>query len=330
MQEFIDELVRLAKEPTSVLRNPRVSALIVDKQNKVLASGVHLGQGNEHAEIIALKTLSSDLSECTLFVSLEPCNHYGATGPCTEAIIKSGIKKVVIGSLDINPVSRGGVEKLHSAGIEVLVWGNQAPFRELNFRWFESIRQSRPYVALKAAITLDGFITKFKGQRNQITSEESLVEAHRLRSEFDAILVGTNTVEIDNPHLTVRLKGVQTAQQPLRVVMGTRELSDSLNTFSSVGKTIQIKTHDPQQVLRELAAQKINTLMLEGGAKIYSAFLEADLVDEFALFISSKIFGNGVSVIDLLSDKLPAGRLKIKSVIPLGPDLLIRAQNFRG
>jgi diaminohydroxyphosphoribosylaminopyrimidine deaminase / 5-amino-6-(5-phosphoribosylamino)uracil reductase len=330
MQEFIDELIRLAKEPISVLRNPRVSALIVDKQNKVLASGVHLGQGTDHAELMALKKLSKDLSDCTLYVSLEPCNHYGTTGPCTNAIIESGIKKVVIGALDINPVSRGGLEKLKSAGIEVLVWGNQAPFIDLNFRWFQSIKLLRPYVVLKAAVTLDGFIAKSRGVRTQITSGESLVEAHRLRSEFDAILVGTNTVEVDDPHLTVRLEGVQIGQQPLRVVMGTRELSDSLNIFSSISKTVQVKTHDPQQVLRELAAQKINTLMLEGGAEIYSSFLEADLVDEFALFMSSKIFGDGVSVIELLSDKLPASRLKIKSVIPLGPDLLIRAQNFRG
>lgn len=330
MQELINELITLAKEPISVLRNPRVSALILDERKKILASGVHHGQGTPHAEIVALKKLKGDLSNCTLFVSLEPCDHNGATGPCTEAIIKSGIKKVVIGSLDINPVSAGGVEKLKSAGIEVFLWGDQAAFRELNYRWFESMRLGRPYVALKAALTLDGCITRSAGERTQITAEQSLSEVHRLRSEFDSILVGTNTVEVDDPHLNVRLPSDSGREQPLRIVMGARELPASSNIFTSAGETRQIKTHDPQLILKEISMMKINTLLLEGGAQIYSAFLEADLVDEFNLFISPKIFANGVSVIDLLGEKLPANRLKIKSVIALGPDLLIRAHNYRG
>lgn len=330
MQNLIDELLRLAREPNSVLRNPRVAALIVDRQNQIIASGVHFGQGSDHAEIAALKKLSRDLSDSTLYVSLEPCNHHGVTGPCTEAIIKSGIRKVVIGSLDINPVSGGGITSLKSAGLEVRVIGDQAQFRELNFRWFESIKLARPYVALKAAITQDGFLSKFEGQRTQITNQEALRQAHRLRSEFDAILVGTNTLEIDNPQLTVRLESGEIERQPLKIVMGKRQLSDSLKIFSSPGEAKHLKTHDPQVVLRELSELQINTLLLEGGAKIYSAFIQAKLVDEYCLFVSPKIFGSGVPVIDLLSENLPASRLKVKSVISLGEDLLIRAQNIRG
>lgn len=328
MQKFIDELISLANLPVTVPRNPRVAALIVNETGEIIARGVHKGSGTNHAEIDALNKLSGDLSKCTMYVSLEPCNHFGATPPCTDTIIDSGIKEVIIGSLDPNPNANGGLKKLVASGIQVQVMSDQSVFIELNRRWFDSIRLQRCFVTLKTAISIDGFISKARNERYQITSAEALDYSNKLRSQFDAILVGTNTAEVDNPNLTIRNCENIEVKQPLRVIMGMRNLSPALNIFNSNAQTIQIKSHDPKVILNELYETGIKSLLIEGGSSIHAAFLHAGLVDEINMFMANKFLGDGLNMFDGLRDLPEHLDIQFKSTISLGSDLLIQANVF--
>lgn len=329
MQKFIEEIKQLASLPIAVPRNPRVAALIVNQDKEVIARGVHRGKGTTHAEVEALKQANDDLTNCTLYVSLEPCNHHGATPPCSEAIINSGIKRVVIGSLDPNPVSNGGLKRMKQAGIEILVWSNQVEFIELNRRWFESIRLKRPFVLLKTAISIDGFISRNIDQRYQLTSQTAFDYTQELRCDFDAILVGANSVQIDNPKLTIRKSDDGDFSQPLRVVMGKRQLNQELEIFNNSAETIQIKSHDPHEVLAELSKIGVHSLIVEGGAKVHSAFLDAGLVDELNIFMSNKILGQGLNMFDHINELAPRLEISFKNVLSLEPDVLIQANVFR-
>jgi len=330
MQNVITELLTHAQTPVTVLRNPRVSAILVDSNFEIIAKGVHRGKGSPHAEIDLLNQVSGDLSEFELFVSLEPCNHFGTTAPCSEAIIKRGIKRVTIASMDINPVSYGGISHLKSAGISVRVLANQAEFYDLNYRWFESIKLSRPFVSAKLAMSLDGYISKDKTARYQITDQTAMNQVQELRTQFDSILIGTNTAMVDNPFLTIRNKDISPKQAPLRVVMGKRELSGNLNIFNNQAPTSQIRTHNPSMVLEQLKAQGINTVLIEGGSTIFAAFLQEDLVDEINLFVSSEIFGEGLQLIPQLLPSEPKREMRIRKVLAWGPDIQIQIQIPRG
>ncbi len=328
MQEFLEELKRLASTPITVPRNPRVAAIIVDQNDKIIATGIHTGKGNDHAEVAALKKSSGDLSDCTMYVSLEPCNHHGATGPCTEAIIQSGIKKLVIGSLDPNPESTGGLKRLRDAGIEVFVCPDQSDFVSLNRRWMESIRLKRPFVAIKSAISIDGFISKNENERYQLTSSKALDYSQELRCNFDAILVGTNTVEADDPLLTIRKFENQEFKQPLRVIMGNRELSQNHRVFNSDAESIQIKTHNPNEVLTQVIKLNVNSILIEGGASVASAFLSDGLVDEMHIFMANKILGQGVNMFEQFKESVPHLEISFKNVLSLEPDVLIQANVY--
>lgn len=328
MQHFIEELKSLAKLPITVPGNPRVAAIIVDPNEKIIARGIHTGKGADHAEIDALKKCSGDLSQCTMYVSLEPCNHFGSTGPCTEAIIKSGIKKVVIGSLDPNPKSSGGLKRLSDAQIEVFVLPDQSEFVLLNHRWIESIRLKRPFIAIKSAISIDGFIAKKDKNRYQLTSNKALDFSQELRCDFDAILVGANTVEVDDPLLTIRKFENREFKQPLRVILGKRELSQDLRIFNSDAETTQIKSHDPSEVITKLSNLGVNSILIEGGASVATAFLKDSLVDELHIFVANKILGQGVNMFDQIKDFAPQLEISFKNVLSLEPDVLIQANVF--
>jgi diaminohydroxyphosphoribosylaminopyrimidine deaminase / 5-amino-6-(5-phosphoribosylamino)uracil reductase len=330
MNDLINELLNQANQPITVLGNPRVAALIVDDAGKIISAGVHRGKGTPHAEIDALNKATGDLSAYQMFVSLEPCNHHGATPPCSEAIISSGIKKITVGSLDINPISRGGIKRLIEAAIEVNVIGSQDLFRQLNFRWFESIKLERPFISAKIAMTLDGYIAVKNTQRLQITKDEAQRDVSALRSDFDAIMVGTNTVEADNPLLTIRDSKLIKQQSPLRVIMGNRDLSDDLNIFNDEAETIQIRTHDPEQVVNKLKAMGVTKLLIEGGSKIFTAFLSSNLIDELIVYVSSNIIGSGVGPLDENISIESIRQPYIKSAVALGPDVKVQMLLPRG
>jgi diaminohydroxyphosphoribosylaminopyrimidine deaminase/5-amino-6-(5-phosphoribosylamino)uracil reductase len=211
------ELARRALGRTSP--NPLVGAVIV-KDGEIIGEGFHPRAGEPHAEVFALRAAGEKAREATIYVSLEPCNHYGRTPPCSEALVAAGVSKVVVGMVDPNPlVAGGGIARLQKAGIEVVVGVEEEACRQLNEGFIQRILHQRPLGILKYAMTLDGKIAASSGHSAWITNPEARSEVHQLRAACDAVIVGTNTVQQDNPRLTSHQEG---AHNPLRVVMSRR------------------------------------------------------------------------------------------------------------
>jgi len=299
----------------SAAPNPMVGCVIV-YDGKVIGEGYHQQYGGPHAEVNAINSVVDKnlLPESTLFVNLEPCSHYGKTPPCSDLIIEHKIKRVVIGCLDTNPLVAGkGIEKLKQAGIEVVTDVLKEECRALNKRFFTYHEKKRPYIILKWAQTQDGFISKnapFTKEENWISSEESKKLVHLWRGQEQAIMIGTNTALLDNPQLTVRLAE---GKNPLRVVIdGELKIPDTNAVFSADAQTIvftekkcadkqNIKYHQIDftknilpQILENLYAEKIISVIVEGGAKLLQSFIRENLWDEARIFTGNKIFKEGV------------------------------------
>ncbi len=308
--------------------NPCVGAVIV-KDGNIIARGYHKKAGAPHAEVEALKKAGERARGATMYVTLEPCNHYGRTPPCSRAVVASGIKSVCIGMFDPNPlVSGSGAEFLHSQGIEVRHGLLEDQCRTLNRSFLTYITKGRPWVVLKAGLTLDGRITFRKDRADVITGPESLKWVHRLRDRCDGILVGNNTIAIDDPSLTTRIAG-RRGQNPIRVVLDTNlkispqakvvRHNDDRRTWilcspsapSGKIRTLQEKgveviptpieksgRLDLAEVLKLLASRQITSVLVEGGATVHGAFLNAQLVDHLQFFYAPLIAGDsGTSVI---------------------------------
>ncbi len=356
-EKFMERALELALNGTGyVSPNPRVGAVIVEDE-KIIGEGWHKAFGNKHAEIEAIENSQrSNFENCTLFVTLEPCTHFGKTPPCTDTIIEKKFSKVVIGMIDPNPVVAGsGVQKLKDAGIEVISGVLESECKWMN-RFFSKYIQSKiPYVILKVAQSLDGNIALKSGVSQWITCHESRKYSHYLRSEVDAVLVGKNTTLLDNPSLTVRdVKG----RNPMKVVLDSYlTLPLDLKLFKSEerNKTIiccstnastsrkaeilklagikilpielyQNNKVTLEQILIDLAEQfKISSIVVEGGAEIFSSFLERNLVDEIQLFIAPMIIGSGIqSFKNLQVNKLDlAPKFDVKKIENSGTDIHI-------
>ena len=316
--------------------NPQVGAVILDSTGELIGEGFHNGSGTPHAEVVALEAaLSGDkkLSPgSTAVVTLEPCNHTGKTGPCAQALIKAGISKVVFASSDPGENSSGGANSLRAAGIEVTS-GVMSDTANQQLRvWLTATKNQRPFVTLKWASSLDGRAAAQDGTSKWISGELSRADAHRRRSEVDAILVGTGTALIDNPELTARnTDGTLQVSQPLRVVLGVRELPSNLRVFNSDAETITIKTQSIHGALSELYERGIKHVLVEGGPTLASRFVQMDLVDEFVIYLAPKLIGG---------DKLAIGSIDVPSidqakdlafteVTKLGGDVLIVASPVR-
>ena len=316
--------------------NPQVGAVILDSTGQLIGEGFHNGSGTPHAEVVALEAaLSGDkkLSPgSTAVVTLEPCNHTGKTGPCAQALIKAGISKVVFASSDPGENSSGGANSLRAAGIEVTS-GVMSDTANQQLRvWLTATKNQRPFVTLKWASSLDGRAAAQDGTSKWISGELSRADAHRRRSEVDAILVGTGTALIDNPELTARnTDGTLQVSQPLRVVLGVRELPSNLRVFNSDAETITIKTQSIHGALSELYERGIKHVLVEGGPTLASRFVQMDLVDEFVIYLAPKLIGG---------DKLAIGSIDVPSidqakdlafteVTKLGGDVLIVASPVR-
>jgi len=298
--------------------NPMVGAVIVH-EGRIIGEGWHRKAGEPHAEPNAVRSVKEYelLCESTMYVSLEPCSHYGKTPPCVELILRWGIPRVVIGTLDPFPLVAGrGVAKLREAGVEVVVGVEEEACRKLNQSYFNYLNAGRPRIILKWAQTADGFIDlKRSVEENRpalkISTPFTQMITHKLRSECDAILVGTNTALLDNPGLNVRF---WSGKNPLRMVIDglgalpeTAKLLDgSIETvvFSGVksgkkGKTTWILLDFSQnvmyQIMKELHRLKIQCLLVEGGSIIHESFLQADLWDEIQVETSVQSIGAGVS-----------------------------------
>ncbi len=335
--------------------NPMVGCVIV-KDNKIIGEGYHARYGEEHAEANAIKNATESVEDATLYVNLEPCVHYGKTPPCVDLIIESKIKRVVIGTIDPNPLVNGkGIEKLRQAGIEVKVGVLENESKKLNEAFFKYITQKIPFVALKIAQTIDAKIADIEGNSKWITSEQSLHYVHQLRNEYDAVLIGSRTAKLDNPNLTVRLVE---GRNPFRVILDSAlglplelkvfsdEFTDKTIVFTSASsfknkkekieklnslgiKVIPVKSRrrklDLKEVLEKLAESGIASVLVEGGGKIFTEFIKQKLVDKVYIFIAPKILGRGIPSISNIGIKSIDDILTLKeiSIQTFGDDVLI-------
>ena len=293
-----------------VAPNPMVGAVLVDADGQILAEGWHEKYGEGHAEVNCFRNLDTliyrnlDLSKCTLFVSLEPCSHYGKTPPCAKLIIEKGVGRVVVGMLDPNPLVAGkGVQMLREAGIEVVVGVLEDQCRELNKRFLCLHEQHRPYVVLKWAQTNDGFIDKKREIETgkhlngalTISTAETKKLVHKMRAENMAIMVGTNTVLLDNPRL---MNTHWEGRNPIRVTLDrhnripadARIFSDGIVTIVYRGCT------DWLFVLSNLASRNIHSVLVEGGATLLTHILETEIWDEMHIEVAPELtIGDGVA-----------------------------------
>jgi diaminohydroxyphosphoribosylaminopyrimidine deaminase/5-amino-6-(5-phosphoribosylamino)uracil reductase len=274
--------------------NPRVGCVILDAAGAPIAEGFHRGAGLPHAEVEALVAAGAAARGATAVVTLEPCNHTGRTGPCTQALLAAGIARVVIGRRDPNPAAAGGADALRVAGVTVAFIEDEPVVADLNRLWETAVRLGRPAVIWKTAATLDGRIAAADGTSRWITGPEARREVHALRARVDAVMVGTGTALADDPRLTVRTES-RDDEQPLRVVVGSRPLPDSARLLDGEARTLQIRDADPAQVLHRLWQADVRSVLLEGGPRLASAFLAADLVDEIVWFTAPALLGSGAA-----------------------------------
>lgn len=289
--------------------NPLVGAVIIDADGTVLAIGSHRGAGTLHAEADAIRALFEagarrDLSAATMIVNLEPCNHHGRTAPCTQAILDAGIGNVLYAVADPHGPAAGGAKRLKREGINVRSGLMAEAALELNRQWFIAVAAERPFVTARLAQTVDGRIAAVDGTSQWITSVESRADSHRLRARVDAIVVGTETVLYDNPRLNAREPdGTDGPKQPLRVVMGLREIPATAAIRTADGAEgadhfLHLPTRDPAAVVRELHERGVGHIMIEGGSKINAAFLEAGLVDELIVYLAPTLLGAGIPALN--------------------------------
>lgn len=355
---YMNRAIELAYKGTGyVSPNPRVGAVIV-KNGVVIAEGWHKKFGAPHAEIDAIENCKGvDLSDATLYVNLEPCTHYGKTPPCTNAIIEKKFRNVVIGMTDPNPVVSGrGISILKDAGINVETDVLNEDCKWVNRFFIKNITTKLPYVIIKTAQSLDGNIATSKGESKWITSTESRKAVHTLRFEADAVLVGKRTVLTDNPSLTVRdVEG----RNPIRIIFDsslslpveTGIFNDSASSVivcckpeSSDGRKAEILKSmginilpvwqnnegklDIQDAITKLSREfNIASILVEGGASIFSSFISEKVFDEIHLFIAPIIIGKGINVFGdfQIHHLIEAPHLKIKGVIKRNTDLQVIA-----
>ncbi|HCB59509.1 MAG TPA: bifunctional diaminohydroxyphosphoribosylaminopyrimidine deaminase/5-amino-6-(5-phosphoribosylamino)uracil reductase RibD [Arthrobacter bacterium] len=282
--------------------NPLVGAVVIDAAGRQQVTGYHRGAGTPHAEADAIAQATAaglDLSGSTMVVTLEPCDHSGRTGPCSQAIIDAGIADVVYAVDDPHDPAAGGAATLRAAGVRVRSGLAAEESFELNRQWFEAVAALRPFVTLHIAQTLDSRIAAEDGTSQWISSPESLADNHGLRRRIDAILVGTQTVLVDNPRLTARdASGAISGKQPLRAVMGLRDIPADAAVRGDDGYVLHLPTRDPHEALSLLYTAGIRHVMVEGGSLILSSFLAAGLVDELIVYVAPTLLGSGTPALN--------------------------------
>ncbi|HSJ21614.1 MAG TPA: bifunctional diaminohydroxyphosphoribosylaminopyrimidine deaminase/5-amino-6-(5-phosphoribosylamino)uracil reductase RibD [Nocardioidaceae bacterium] len=321
------DLARTPGVPTGP--NPRVGCVLLAADGRTVAEGFHRGAGSPHAEVDALTRAGGRARGTTAVVTLEPCDHTGRTGPCSKALVEAGVARVVYAQPDPNPVASGGAETLRSAGVDVAHGLFVEEAREVNPVWTFAVEHGRPFVTWKFAATLDGRSAAADGTSRWVSSAAARVDTHRLRGLADVILAGTGTVLTDDPELTVRdADGTPLPRQPLRAVMGLREVPDDRRVLNDAAETVVLATRDPAEALGELFARDRQHVFLEGGPTLGAAFLKAGLVDEVVAYVAPMLLGAGTSAVaDLgittISDAVRLDVVDI-SVIGEGDDANVR------
>ena len=313
--------------------NPRVGCVLLSADGtevaEVVAEGYHRGAGTPHAEVAALAEAGPDARGATAVVTLEPCHHSGRTGPCSQALIDAGVARVVFAQPDPNPVATGGEAALRAAGIQVEFGLMEREARALNRAWTFAMEHRRPFVTWKFATTLDGRSAAADGTSRWVTARAARVDSHRLRALCDVMLVGTGTVETDDPELTVRDEYDEPLpHQPLRAVMGLRELDPRRRVFNDKAATVRLETRDPAAALALLHERDRQHVFLEGGPELAAAFLRAGLVDEVVAYVAPAFLGAGASAVaDLgITTISDARRMRISDVttVGAGADAVVR------
>ncbi|RKH93533.1 bifunctional diaminohydroxyphosphoribosylaminopyrimidine deaminase/5-amino-6-(5-phosphoribosylamino)uracil reductase RibD [Corallococcus sp. AB038B] len=337
--------------------NPVVGAVLV-KGGRIIARGHHKKAGTAHAEVVALEAAGSKARGADLYTTLEPCDHYGRTPPCSLAVLEAGVRRVFSASSDPNPLVSGkGLNRLKRGGVAVVTHVLKDEADALNRPFFKMMRTGLPWVTLKAAVTLDGKIAAPSGDSRWVTGEASRAWVHRLRNQVDAILVGANTVRMDDPQLTTRLPGGG-GKDPVRVVVDSHlKLSPGHTVFTqrSPARTVIATLEDPEgrrarrflaqgvevwnvrakqdrvdlkAVLKRVKKEGFNHVLVEGGAGLYGTLLREHLADALALFLAPKLVGaGGLSWAGELGVKDMAHALAVKDLTmeKVGDDVLLRA-----
>lgn len=314
-KQFMKQAIDLATEAKGLNSpNPTVGAVIV-KDSEVVGSAAHLYSGGPHAEVLAIEMAGEQANDATLYVTLEPCAHYGKTPPCAEQIIRAGIKRVYVARQDPNPLVAGkGIELLRAANVEVLVGLYEKEATQLNEDWEKYIVSGLPFITVKTAMTLDGKIASRTGKSKWISAEVARENVHRLRHENDAIMVGAGTVIADNPSLTTR--GIEAGKNPLRVIIDAnldipltaKVVADGeaetwvFTKLDPTAKKAQaltelgVKVHsiNPERLLEVfqiLGEQEIISVLVEGGSELIGSLFDQQLIDKYITFIAPKLIG---------------------------------------
>lgn len=348
-EKLMKKCIKLAqKAEGDTGKNPLVGAILIDDDEKIISCGYHQKYGEAHAEVNAIKNANGDTKNKILVVNLEPCSHYGKTPPCADLIIKSGIKKVIIGTKDVNPIVAGnGIKKLKDAGIEVVCGVLEDECRQLNEIFFKNQIEKKIFVSTKIGQTLDGKIALSNGISKWITSEKSRKIVQKIRYKHDAILTSAKTVIADNPSLNIR-NGKN--KKLIRVILD-KDLECPINAkvFNEDGAKIYVfcqknnkklakhinivetplkNNHlDLQFILNYLFEQGIMSVLIETGGQLNNAFLQENLIDKMYLFIAPKIFGDKNAINSFYGDNLGnianCVNLKIVKTKFVDPDVLL-------
>lgn len=352
---FMKRAIELAKRGVGKVNpNPMVGAVIV-KNGKIIGEGYHMEYGKEHAEVNAIKSAKEDVSDSTIYVTLEPCSHYGKQPPCAYKIVESNIKKVVIGSLDPNPLVSGrGIKILKDAGIDVVTGVMEDECLKLNEVFMKYISKKKPFVAMKCAMSLDGKIATKLGESKWISSKESRELVQKLRNKYTGIMVGINTVIKDNPRLTCRLED---GRSPVRIVIDSNlripndsnivKTANKVKTIvattkgASKAKISDLKNKNVEVIITENSDSKVNLnelmsklyekqidgILLEGGGTLNYSALEEGIVDKVLFFIAPIIIGGTKSICPVSGDGInklnEAFKINNLSCSNIGQDILI-------
>ncbi|WP_343063252.1 bifunctional diaminohydroxyphosphoribosylaminopyrimidine deaminase/5-amino-6-(5-phosphoribosylamino)uracil reductase RibD [Halobacillus locisalis] len=360
-ERYMSLAIQMARETVGqTAPNPSVAAVVV-KENQVVGIGVHVKAGEPHAEVHALRMAGEKAEGAEIYVTLEPCSHYGRTPPCAKSIVEAGISQVYIASHDPNPKVAGqGVELMKSHGVKVTEGILRQEADALNESFFHFIQSKRPYVRLKSAMSLDGKIATSTGESQWITGEGARLDGHAYRHQSDAILVGINTILADDPTLTTRIEGggrqpvrmvldshlrtptssklIQNQEAPTWIFVNNEVEQERIRDFDPYTHVRIVQQADPQinveQVLAYAGEQKITSLLVEGGGTVADAFVRTGNVDETVTYIAPKLIGGKDALtpvsgkgIDHLQD---AELFEVSSTEMVGGDVKIVSKKKRG
>jgi diaminohydroxyphosphoribosylaminopyrimidine deaminase/5-amino-6-(5-phosphoribosylamino)uracil reductase len=309
---YLERALELAEHGRGTTHpNPIVGAVVV-AGGEIVGEGWHERKGGPHAEVVALEAAGEQARGAAVHVTLEPCSHHGSTPPCVDALLAAGVARVVAGQLDPKAASGGGLEQLRARGIDVELAEGELAFRcrQQIEEWRTWVTDGRPFVTYKVAVTLDGRV-RVPGER-WVSGEASRRLVHLLRAQSDAVGVGMGTVRTDNPRLDAR--DVPVVRQPRRIAFGHGPLPES--------SELELRSGRLREELEALAAEGLQSLLLEGGPRLAAAFLEAGLVDKLLVFVAPRIAGDGPGMVEGLTGMLELARMEAR---PIGEDVLLQA-----